>query len=265
MAALLTFLGLLVSATLQVPQPTSAGAAAQPQIPSSMTIDPTEVGVGTFYSGTTVSVEGVIPAGYDAAIACVGRARPVELKKKGRVLGILWMNVGDVAFENVPSVYLLSTSRRLAELAPPPILQELQVGYQAIESMGTRSLENGDTHGTFGELLKLKESERLYSYNEGGVSLGPEEGGTVHVSAQCFLPARAPSGEYEIRLLGFREGRGELLHVARLHLTPVGATAFISSLAQRHGLLYGILAVVIALVVGLLTGFVFGLAAKTGH
>lgn len=265
MVTSLTLVGLLVSAVLQVPASLSVGAVSGFQRDTWMTIDPTEVGVGTFYSGTTVSVEGVIPAGHGAAVACVGKAGPVELKRKGRVLGILWMNVGDVAFEDVPSVYVLSTSGRLTELAPRPVLQELQVGYGALEARATRSLEDGDAQGMFGELLKLKESERLYSYNEGGVRLGPEEGGAVHVSARCLLPARAPSGEYEIRLLVFKEGRGELLHVARLNLTHVGATAFISSLARRHGLLYGVLAVVIALVVGLLTGFVFGLAGKTGH
>lgn len=265
MTALLTLLGLLVSAVAQVPKPASAGAATGPQPATWLKIDPTQIDVGTFYNGTTVSVEGAIPAGYDAAVACIGKADAVELKEKGRVLGILWMNVGDVVFEHVPSVYVLSTSKRLAELAPLPILDELQVGYRAIESRATRSLEDGDQHKLFGELLKLKESERLYSYSEGEVRLGPAEGGAEHLSAQCFLPAKAPSGEYDIRLFIFKEGRGELLHVARLQATPVGATAFISSLAQRQGLLYGVLAVVIALVVGLFTGFVFGLLAKTGH
>jgi uncharacterized iron-regulated membrane protein len=87
----------------------------------------------------------------------------------------------------------------------------------------------------------------------------------MQLSAQCHLPAKAPSGDYEVRLFVFNAGRGELLHIARLQVRPVGATAFISSLAQHQGLLYGVVAVIIALVVGLLTGFVFGLAAKTGH
>jgi uncharacterized protein (TIGR02186 family) len=265
MVALLTLLGLLVSAAVQEPEPASFSVAIRQRSHTWLEINPTAINVGTFYGGATVHVEGAIPVGYDVAVACVGKAETVELKKKGRVLGILWMNVGDVVFENVPSVYLLSTSKKLAELAPPPVLQELQVGYAVLESRATRSLEYGDERESFGELLKLKESERLYLYDEVGVRLGSEDGGTVPISAQCFLPAKAPSGEYEVRLIVFKEGRGELLHVARLQVNPVGATAFISSLAQRHGLLYGVLAVLIALIFGLLTGFVFGLSAKAGH
>ena len=175
------------------------------------------------------------------------------------------MNVADVSFQDVPSFYVLNTSTKLSELAPAPMLNELQVGYPAIEARTTRLAEEGEKHELFQELLKLKESERLYSFNEGGVQLGPEERGAVHLSAQCFMPAKAPSGDYDVRLFVFRGGRGELLHTVRLGVAQVGATAFISSLAQHRGLLYGVLAVVIALVVGLLTGFVFGLASKTGH
>lgn len=265
MAVCLTLIGLFVSAAAQEPESASVSVSAAPQSATWLEIDPTAIDVATFYRGTTVSVEGAIPVGHEVAVACVGSEETVHLKKKGRVLGFLWMNVGDVVFEDVPSVYVLSTSKKLDELAPAAVLEELQVGYPALETMATPFSRDGDEHESFNELLKLKESERLYSYNEGGVRLGPEDSGTTRISAQCFLPAKAPSGEHEIRLIVFKDGRGKLLHVARLEITPVRATAFISSLAQRHGLLYGVFAVVIALVVGLLTGFVFGLSAKSAH
>lgn len=265
MALLLTLLGLLSASNAQVAEPAPASIASGTQLHTWLEIDPGEIEVGSFYGGTTVSLEGAIPIGYKAAVACVGRAGTVELKKKGRVLGILWVNVGDVVLRDVPSVYVLNTSTNLTELAAPAILNELGVGYQAIGARATRSLKKGDKQELFQELLKLKESERLYSSDQEGVRLGPEEGGAVRFSAQCFLPAKAPSGDYDIRLFIFQGGRGELVNTVRMAVTPVGATAFISSLAQRYGLLYGVLAVVIALAVGLVTGLVFGLLAKTGH
>lgn len=263
MALVLTLLSLLAAGNAQTREPASVTTGAQPA--TWLEIDPGQIEVGTFYSGTTVRVEGVIPVGYEAAVACVGKADTIELKKKGRIFGILWMNVGDVEFPDVPSFYVLNTSTNLSELAPSPVLNGLQVGYPAIEARTTRPGGDDEKHQLFQELLKLKESERLYSLNEEGVRLGPEEEGAVHLSAQCFMPAKAPSGNYDVRLFVFQGGRGELLHTKRLGVAQVGATAFISILAQRHGLLYGVLAVVIALVVGLLTGFVFGLSSKTGH
>jgi uncharacterized protein (TIGR02186 family) len=260
-----TMSSLLLSAVLQVAL--SASAVANPGLESTvrLRIDPTEIGVDLFYSGATVRVEGQIPAGYDAAVLCSGHESAVELKKKGKVLGFLWMNVAEVVFENVPSIYLLSTSSPLAELAPLPLLEELVVGYQALESRTVRSPEQKGQEGDFAEFIKLKEAEKLYSYDEGGVKLEPRPNGATQVSAECTLPAKVPWGEYEVRLFGFKEGKGRLLRTERLQLGAVGVTAGVSTLVERHGLLYGILAVLIALGVGLLTGLVFGLGSKKSH
>lgn len=264
MARLTTF-ALLLSAALQLAP--SAPAVATPRAEStvSMRIHPAKLGVDLFYKGARVHVEGMIPSGYDAAVLCRGPESSVELKRKGKVAGFLWMNVAEVVFDNVPSLYLLSTSSALTELAPPPMLEELGVGYRALEPRALRSPERTARDQDFREFLKLKESEKLYSYDEGGVSVEAGPNRAMHVSAECWLPTKAPWGEYEVLLFGFKEGRGELLRTERLRLSPVGVTARISKLATRHGLLYGILAVLIALVVGLLTGLAFGLASKKGH
>jgi len=258
-------LSLVLLAVVQLAQPVPAVPATEPESATWVRIDPAEIVLDMFYGGTTVHVKGGVPAGYDVAVDCVGKKDTVELKKKGKVFGILWMNVGDVDFRNVPSIYLLSTSGKLDTLAPPTTLEQLGVGYRALESGSCDSLQSEEKHRLFRELLKLKESEKLYAFNEAGVQLEPGENETVHLSARFFLPPKAPAGEYEVRLFGFKEGQGRLLRTERLRLRRVGVTAFIFSLAQRYGLLYGVLAVVVALVVGLLTGFVFGLGSKNGH
>jgi hypothetical protein len=145
------------------------------------------------------------------------------------------------------------------------VLEELGVGYPALESWVLRSPARTARDGDFREFLKLKQSEKLYSYEPGGVKLEPGPDRAMHVSAECWLPTKAPWGEYEVLLFGFKAGRGELLRTERLPLGPVGVTARVSTLATHHGLLYGIMAVLIALGVGLLTGLAFGLASKKGH
>ena len=264
MRSLLTICSPLLSAVLLAALPAPAVAAPAPEPTVSMKIDPTEIRVGAFYNGATVHVEATIPAGYGAAILCSGERDSIELKKKGKVLGFLWMNVGDVVFEDVPSLYVLSTSIPPADLAPASVLEELGVGYRAIESRAARSPDRAESERDFGEFLKLKQSEKLYSYDERGVKLESGPSGTMRVSAECLLPTKAPWGDYEVRLFGFKAGKGELLRTERLRVAPVGVTARLSALARNHGLLYGILAVLIALGVGLLTGLAFGLGSKKG-
>lgn len=260
----LTMSSVLVSAVLLAAQPAPAVEALGSESIVSMKVDPTEIPVDMFYSGVTVYVEGTIPAGYGAAILCSGEEDSVALKKKGKVLGFLWMSVGDVVFEDVPSIYVLSTSSPLPDLAAPPVLEKLGVGYPALASRVVQSAEQTELSRDFGEFLKLKESEDLYSYDEGGVKLEPGPSGAMHLSAECLLPTKTPWGEYEVRLFGFQGGTGKLLRAERLQVAPVGVAARVSTLARNHGLLYGILAVIIALGVGLLTGLAFARMSKKG-
>ena len=232
---------------------------------AAINIHPVHVGVGLFYSGTVIRVEGELPPGYEAALVFQGRDETLELKKKGKVGGILWMNVGDLVFENVPSVYMLSTSCKLADLCQQPDLEKCGVGYPALEARAVL-LPAGEKKSTFfPELIKLKEADKLFSFREGGIHLEPDKDGARHLTGECFVPARMPPGEYEARLYGFRGGHGQMLQSRRFDLQMVGATKFISFLAINHGLIYGVLAVFIALVIGLLTGMVFGLGSRRGH
>jgi len=76
--ARLTISAFVLSALLQAAMSAPAVAAPGPASPISMKIDPSEIGVDLFYSGTAVHVEGVIPAGTEARSArssSRGRAR----------------------------------------------------------------------------------------------------------------------------------------------------------------------------------------------
>lgn len=261
---LLTMSSLVSSIVLQLALALPALAVSQPEPSASLQLDPTEIHVDMFYGGEIVHVAGTIPAGYQAAVLCSGEEGSVELKTKGKVLGFLWMNVGEVAFEHVPSLYVLSTSVPLADLAAAPVLEKLGLGYPALESTVVRQPGQGSFEGDFREFLELKESEDLYSYDERGVELVQGPSGAMQLSAECLLPTKAPWGEYEVRLFGFKAGMGELLRVERMRVDPVGVAARVSALARDHGLLYGVLAVLIALGVGLLTGLAFGLVSKKG-
>jgi hypothetical protein len=65
-----------------------------------------------------------------------------------------------------------------------------------------------------------------------------------------------------VRLLAFRDGHVVTRAQSTFELEEAGFVAFVSSLADTHGLAYGIFAVVIAVAAGLLVGFLFGSTRK---
>jgi hypothetical protein len=230
-------------------------------------VEPKEIQVGLFYRGTKVHVDGTAPAGYRLALLAVGQEGKVELKRKGRVWGALWMNVGDVAFERVPSLYLAYTDSGGVQPQERFAPAGMRVGlkYDEVEAQVLSSQADESMRMLFREFIKLKEQEQLYSFGKLRLPNGGGGADPVGVSADFWLPASVPSGVYEVQMLGYREGRAELLASEKLITKRAGLVNLIASMAQRHGLLYGILSVLVAIATGFLTGVLFGLSSKKGH
>jgi uncharacterized protein (TIGR02186 family) len=223
---------------------------------------PNEVEANLFFNGREVEVQGTVLPGYEVAVVCRGKASHLALRRKGKVWGVLWMNVGDVTFDDIPSLYLVSTSAPLASLASPAVLEQLGIGYQALAASAG---QNGDDQPFFHELVKIKEREGIFAVHEGAVKLVPGAGGVRQVRAECALPSTVPMEGYEVQLFGFKEGTGELLCSKAMEVKQVGVAHFMSSLVENRPLLHGFFAVVVAVAAGLATGLVFGGSSKKGH
>jgi hypothetical protein len=117
---------------------------------------------------------------------------------------------------------------------------------------------DASAHRNFGEMLRLKEKEKLFSVRHGGIRLSPLGQGLQEASASFFLPPKAPPGKYAVDLFSFRNGQGTLVASGSFSVEFSPSTQFFSQMARDHGLLYGCLAAVIAIFAGLATGFIFG-------
>jgi uncharacterized protein (TIGR02186 family) len=239
--------------------PATVCAALEETPRAAIQLVPEQVRANLFFNGVELEVQGTVLPGYEVAVLCIGKANHLALRRKGKVWGVLWMNVGDVVFDRIPSLYLLSTSAPLAGLAPAAVLKQLGIGYPALAS------QNGDDQSSFQELLKIKEKEGIFAVHEGAVKLVPGAGGVRQVRAECALPSTVPVDTYDVQLFGFKEGTGELLCSKPMEVKQVGVAQFISSLVQSRPLLHGFFAVIVAVAAGLLTGFVFGGSSKKPH
>jgi uncharacterized protein (TIGR02186 family) len=232
-------------------------AAPRAAEPSRVTVSPDKIQIGLFYGGQQVSVRAAVPEAEGVVVRVSGSTIDVKLKKKGRKAGILWMNVGEVEFRSVPSLMIVRSSSRLDLLASLQSLESLGIGYEALES---KIVEPGDPEEKrlFGEMVRLKERERLFSTKEGGIKFTPLGHGFQEASVSFFLPPKVTPGNYAVEVFAFKGGRGELLGRGSFEVDFSHSTEYISRMAKEHGLLYGCLAAIIAVLAGLLTGFIFG-------
>lgn len=222
-------------------------------------LDPAVIHIGAFYNGERVSVTGEVPAKSEVVIRVKGKGQDLEFQKKGRVLGILWMNLATVTFHQLPNVYLLYTAKSFEDMA------RLSGGEPGVQQVSLNSLESqvditptpADKHALLAELLKLKTSEGLYGVQQDAIHYGETQGATKPFAATLSMPPRLPLGEYTVEIFALNQGNIVARTTDHLKVDEVGLPLLLSTLAFEHGGLYGALASLIAIAAGLLMGLLF--------
>ena len=230
---------------------------------ATMTITPQKVTISTLYNGQTISVKTELPKGTEVALSCEGPEKTLTLMRKGRVCG-LWMNVGEIVFHKVPTLYLLQTSKKIEEIYGQDTVHEIGLGYESLCSRAQLEKSGKEAKvNLFSQLVKLKESENLYSVSEGTIKITHAKDNSDQMTTTFHLPPKAQPGEYKINLFELNNSEAILLNSQTVTVEKTGLTTYLSSLAINHGLLYGFIAVIIAVISGLAVGILFG--SKGGH
>ncbi|MBW2108309.1 MAG: TIGR02186 family protein [Deltaproteobacteria bacterium] len=234
-------------------------ARASDTLPIELQVVPSEVRMGLSYNGVEVSISGEIPSGSEVLVRIMGKPEHQRLKKKGRALGLLWMNMGAVSIDNVPNVFLLYPSAALADFArsQPGQWRRLGLGFEALKNRVEILPSTEDKDTLFGEFVKLKEDAALYGTIQDAIHYKEKGGGEKSFTCVAPLPSNLPQDEFSIDVVAVKDGAIVARGTAPIRAVETGVTARLSSLAFNHGILYGVLAVLVAILAGLLTGVIF--------
>jgi hypothetical protein len=221
---------------------------------ATMELKPAGIEITTFYNGTTVTIEGQIPADAEAVIRVSGEGEELHLKKKGTVGGLLWMNTGDVSLENAPKTYMTYTSASLGDINASAAQT---YGLKALKDRITVLPESEDKEFIIGEFVKLKKKDGLYNVNPNTVSYGTVAQGMKSFTVTAVIPPRMGKGDYSVDM-GVVQGNKIVDQLSQsLQVIQVGFPAKLTKLAFQNPLLHGIMAVIIAIAAGLFMGVVF--------
>ena len=230
-------------------------------------IVPNSVVIGTFYNGDRVTVTGQLPEDCEAVLRIMGQSGDLKLKKKGKVGGLLWMNLDTVTLENVPSVFMLYTAREFNQLlGPNPELSQLKkLGWASLRENTRIIADSADHDALFKEFIKLKEMEGFYCTNQGLLNYGKTAASQKSFEVSVPIPARFPPGRYQVEVYAVRDGQIVTQAVQPFEVKMVGFPAMLSSFAFNRGALFGLFAVVVAIAAGLVIGVVFSGSKGGSH
>jgi uncharacterized protein (TIGR02186 family) len=222
--------------------------------------EPNLIAIGTFFNGTQLTVSGKVATENEVVVIVKGKQEELTLKKKGKAMGLLWMNLGDVHFKNVPNLYILYSSKGIMELAASDAKawEQLGIGFEYLKKEMEIEAVQAKRNDLAQEFLKLKQHQGLYAYHPGEISIGEKSGTEKSFKALVWIPPRISLGEYQVQVVEIHNGMIVGTSMDQLKVEEQGIPAMISSLAFNHSLLYGFLAVLIAIAAGLVMDFFFG-------
>lgn len=223
------------------------------------TLSDDHVQISSTFSGTTISVFGIIQrdrqsvsrgSPYDIAVVVEGPPRTLVTRKKERFVGI-WLNAKSARYPGVPSFYQLLTTRPLENFTTQSTRARYRLGGEnVLLSGGTGDEEDQDFKRAF---VRLQSERDLYDYQQDNVSFLAERA----FQAEISLPALVATGNYQVRILLFRDTALLDSTVSQITVSKVGFEEFVTRSAIERSLLYGIACVFIAISVGWIGGVVF--------
>lgn len=211
-----------------------------------------------FYHGSTVSVKGISDPGADLVIKITSPEGHQALRKKGKVAGLFWMNVGELKLEHSPNLYFLYSTKNINDILSPEERDKHMLGYASlnrhIEISPVQSEE--EKNRWFNEFVKFKESSKLYGLSTGKILL-TEKDGKQNYYILIEWPYQAAPGNYTVTVYAVKDKK--VVETAQTNITveQVGVVKTLASMAKNNGALYGIISIVAALGAGFGVGMIF--------
>ncbi len=214
--------------------------------------------VDFFYHGSTVSVSGVSDPDADLVIKITSPEGHQALRKKGKVAGLLWMNVGNLDYENVPALYFLTATKKPEDILAPGELDKAVIGYPALARHAEVKPVSDEQEKArwFAEFIRYKEASRVYGITSGNINMSEKDG--KHTYYTLFQwPYQASPGDYTVTAYAVKGGK--IVETAESHVLveQVGVVKRLADMAKSRGALYGAISILAALGAGFGVGLVF--------
>lgn len=250
---LLKFIGIIFSALISL----SLSGNASAELTATANHD--HISIDFFYHGSTVSVRGVSDPGTDLIIKITSPEEHQHLLKKGKVAGLLWMNVGKLEFEKLPKLYALHSTGKIEDILSREEMAKYGIGYPALEKRAEIAPVAGEDEKAawFDHFVKLKESSKLYSMSSGKINL-TEDKGKQNYYVLLEWPYQARPDHYTITVYAVKGMK--VVETAETHVSveQVGVVKSLASMSKNNGALYGAISILAALAAGFGVGMVFG-------
>jgi len=223
-----------------------------------VTANHSHINVDFFYHGSTMSIRGTSDLGVDLVIKLTSPEGHEVLKEKGKVGGVLWMNVATLKLDHIPGMYFLHSTKRWKTSWSTEEQDKYQIGYPALQRHVDMSPVANEEEKTrwFNEYVRFKEDSRVYSTSIGKISVSPQYGKDNYYILTEW-PYQVPPGNYTVTVYAVKDGKVIETAQSNIVVEQVGIVKSLAGMARDNGALYGVIAIIAALGAGIGVGLIF--------
>ena len=216
------------------------------------------ISIDFFYHGSNVSVRGVSDPDADLIIKITSPEEHQALRQKGKVAGLLWMNVGTINFEHVPSLYFLASTKKVDDILSKDEMAKDVVGYEALEKhVELKPVKDEEEKAIwFGEFVKYKEHSKLYSVASGNITFTRQDGKQNYYTLFEW-PYQAIPGVYTVTVYAVKNKKIVEQAESKVQVEQAGIVKRLAGMAKNNAAVYGILSIMAALGAGFGVGLIF--------
>lgn len=212
-----------------------------------------------FYHGSTVSVRGISEPGTDLVIKITSPEGHQVLKHKGKVAGVLWMNVGQLKFEQTPNFYEVFSTKKMEDMLSREEMEKYVIGYPALaKHVEITPVANEEEKAKwFDEFIKFKEDSKVYVTSSGKIETTMNADGKQEYYILTDWPYQAQPGDYLVSVYAVKDNKVIEQAQSKVNVEQVGMVKTLATMAKNSPAIYGFLSIGVALGAGFGVSLVF--------
>jgi uncharacterized protein (TIGR02186 family) len=212
-----------------------------------------------FYHGSSVSVRGESDPNTDLIIKITSPEGHQVLKQKGKVGGALWMNVGQLKFDQTPNFYEVFSTKKVEDILSREEMEKYVIGYPALaKHVEITPVANEEEKAKwFGEFVKFKENSHVYATSFGTITTTTNAAGRQEYYVLTDWPYQAQPGDYLVTVYSVKDNKVIEQATAKVNVEQVGMVKTLATMAQNTPAIYGFLSIGVALGAGFGVSMVF--------
>ncbi|AEH45916.1 hypothetical protein Thein_2066 [Thermodesulfatator indicus DSM 15286] len=231
----------------------------------SFKVTPNYIPIHFFYNGKDFEISGHTDYPADYIIVIKDKSEKLVLRRKGKVKGLFWMNVGEIAFEPVPIVYMVFSNKPIDKILNKEEQKKYAIGYNALfYGVKIEGVPENEREKWTREFIKFKEHLNLYRQKFNSIKVKNGKDGSDFV-LKAYWPFQAPPDNYKVTVYAVKDGQIVESNTNIIKVQKVGLLKKITELAFKRPALYGIIAIVIAIMAGIGVGMIFGGKGSSKH